>query len=149
MRLDLPSGTAVRFEPGDTKEVKLIPYGGGRVVYGFNDLVDGRLDDPYTREQSIKRCIEQGTATSRPTTGRRRSNAPPIPTEPPEAQTHERQTRAQGLRQEVRPDEGRPYPAGRHRADHRDRGALRRLRRGVDLRRRQVDPRRARPVLRR
>src|SRR5512139_2365022 len=59
MRLDLPSGTSVRFEPGDTKEIKLIPYGGRRVVYGFNALVSGRLDDPYTRDQSIKRCIEQ------------------------------------------------------------------------------------------
>lgn len=60
MRLDLPSGTSVRFEPGDVKEVTLVPYGGRRVVYGFNDLVDGRLDDPYTRDASIKRCIEQG-----------------------------------------------------------------------------------------
>jgi urease beta subunit len=60
MRLDLPSGTSVRFEPGDTKEVKLIPYGGRRMVYGFNALVSGRLDDPYTREQSIQRCLEQG-----------------------------------------------------------------------------------------
>ncbi|MFO0879862.1 MAG: urease subunit beta [Gemmataceae bacterium] len=59
-RLDLPSGTSVRFEPGDTKEVRLIPYGGHREVYGFNGLVMGRLDDPYTREMSIKRCLEQG-----------------------------------------------------------------------------------------
>ncbi len=59
-RLDLPSGTSARFEPGDTKEVNLIPYGGRRVVFGFNALVSGRLDDPYTREQSIKRCLEQG-----------------------------------------------------------------------------------------
>src|SRR4051794_5151823 len=59
MRLDLPSGTSVRFEPGDVKEVRLIPYGGPRVVYGFNALVMGRLDDPYTRESSLKRCIEQ------------------------------------------------------------------------------------------
>ena len=59
-RLDLPSGTAVRFEPGDTKDVTLIPYGGRRVVYGFNALVSGRLDDPYTKEQSLKRCREQG-----------------------------------------------------------------------------------------
>ena len=36
MRLDLPSGTSARFEPGDVKEVKLIPYAGRRVVYGFN-----------------------------------------------------------------------------------------------------------------
>jgi urease subunit beta len=60
MRLDLPSGTSVRFEPGDTKEVKLVAYGGRRVVYGFNALVNGRLDDPYTRECSIRRMIEQG-----------------------------------------------------------------------------------------
>jgi urease beta subunit len=60
MRLDLPSGTSVRFEPGDTKDVKLIPYGGRRFVYGFNGLVSGRLDDPYTRETSLKRCIKEG-----------------------------------------------------------------------------------------
>lgn len=59
-RLDLPSGTSVRFEPGDSKEVRLIPYGGRRVVFGFNALVSGRLDDPYTRETSLKRCLEQG-----------------------------------------------------------------------------------------
>lgn len=60
MRLDLPSGTSVRFEPGDSKEVRLVPYAGDRVVFGFNNLVNGRLDDPYTREVSIKRCIDQG-----------------------------------------------------------------------------------------
>ena len=60
MRPDLPSGTAVRFEPGEVKEVNLIPYSGRRVVYGFNALVSGRLDDPYTREVSLKRCREQG-----------------------------------------------------------------------------------------
>lgn len=60
MRLDLPSGTSVRFEPGDSKEVSLIPYGGRREVFGFNGLVMGRLDDPYTREQSIQRCVDQG-----------------------------------------------------------------------------------------
>lgn len=60
MRPDLPSGTAVRFEPGEVKRVNLIPYSGHRVVYGFNALVSGRLDDPYVREQSLKRCREQG-----------------------------------------------------------------------------------------
>jgi len=57
--LDLPSGTAVRFEPGDVKDVQLVDYGGRRVVYGFNGLVMGRLDDPYTREMSLKRCMDQ------------------------------------------------------------------------------------------
>lgn len=60
MRPDLPAGTSVRFEPGDTKEVRLVPYGGRRVVYGFNNLVNGRLDDCYTRETSIQRMLEQG-----------------------------------------------------------------------------------------
>lgn len=60
MRPDLPSGTAVRFEPGEIKDVALIPYSGRRVVYGFGALVNGRLDDPYVREQSLKRCVEQG-----------------------------------------------------------------------------------------
>jgi urease beta subunit len=60
MRPDLPSGTSVRFEPGDKKTVKLVPLGGRRVVYGFNALVSGRLDDPYTRESSWKRLVEQG-----------------------------------------------------------------------------------------
>jgi urease subunit beta len=58
-RLDLPSGTSVRFEPGDVKEVRLIPYGGRRKVYGFNALVSGRLDDPYTRQSSLNRCRDE------------------------------------------------------------------------------------------
>lgn len=43
MRLDIPAGTAVRFEPGQSREVTLIPYGGKRVVIGFNARVDGPL----------------------------------------------------------------------------------------------------------
>jgi urease subunit beta len=41
MRLNIPSTTAVRFEPGDEKEVSLVPYGGKQLVCGFNNLVDG------------------------------------------------------------------------------------------------------------
>ena len=44
MRLDIPAGTAIRFEPGDTTDVKLIPYVGFRNAYGFNSLVNGSLD---------------------------------------------------------------------------------------------------------
>jgi urease subunit beta len=44
MRLDIPAGTAVRFEPGDEKLVTLVPYAGTREVYGFNALVEGPLD---------------------------------------------------------------------------------------------------------
>lgn len=43
-RLDIPAGTAVRLEPGDSTTVKLIPLGGDRVVHGFRDLVSGHLD---------------------------------------------------------------------------------------------------------
>ena len=41
--LDIAAGTAVRFEPGQSREVRLVPYGGARVVYGFNQLVMGPL----------------------------------------------------------------------------------------------------------
>ena len=44
-RLDIPSGTAVRFEPGDAKKVQLIDIGGTRRVYGLNNKVDGFLDE--------------------------------------------------------------------------------------------------------
>ena len=43
MRLDIAAGTAVRFEPGQKREVSLIPISGGRVVYGFNQKVMGKL----------------------------------------------------------------------------------------------------------
>jgi urease subunit beta len=42
-RLDIPAGTAVRFEPGQSREVRLIPYEGARLVYGFNQAVMGAL----------------------------------------------------------------------------------------------------------
>jgi len=45
MRLDIPAGTAVRFEPGQTRTVRLIPYGGARVVTGFNGKINGPLED--------------------------------------------------------------------------------------------------------
>ncbi len=43
MRLDIAAGTAVRFEPGQTREVRLVPYGGDRNVFGFNGQVMGGL----------------------------------------------------------------------------------------------------------
>ena len=44
MRLDIPAGTAIRFEPGDTTEVKLVSYSGYRNAFGFNSLINGPLD---------------------------------------------------------------------------------------------------------
>ncbi len=43
MRLDIPAGTAVRFEPGQTRQVSLVPYGGKRRVHGFQGRIAGKL----------------------------------------------------------------------------------------------------------
>ncbi len=42
-RLDIPAGTAIRFEPGQTRSVRLVPYRGARVVYGFQQAIQGPL----------------------------------------------------------------------------------------------------------
>lgn len=55
MRLDLPAGTAVRFEPGEIKTVRLIPFAGERVVYGASGLVNGPLDEKAARDAGIER----------------------------------------------------------------------------------------------
>ncbi len=44
-RLDIPAGTAVRFEPGQTREVTLVAYAGKRIVHGFNAAIKGKLED--------------------------------------------------------------------------------------------------------
>jgi urease subunit beta len=46
-RLDIPAGTAVRFEPGQTREVFLVPYVGARLVYGFTRAVMGALPEGH------------------------------------------------------------------------------------------------------
>ena len=43
-RLDIPAGTAIRFEPGDSRDVNLIPFAGARRVIGFNGQINGPLD---------------------------------------------------------------------------------------------------------
>jgi len=52
-RLNIPAGTAVRFEPGDTREVELVALGGTREVFGLNELVEGPLDEPKVREEAL------------------------------------------------------------------------------------------------
>src|SRR5262249_3639944 len=52
MRLNVASGTAVRFEPGDRREVELVAIGGAREVIGLNRLVDGKLDTGAARDAS-------------------------------------------------------------------------------------------------
>ncbi|MEL6816425.1 MAG: urease subunit beta [Cyanobacteria bacterium J06598_3] len=63
-RLDIPAGTAVRFEPGDTKSVTLVALAGDRIVQGLNDLVNGALDDPLVREQALAKMSAQGFSTA-------------------------------------------------------------------------------------
>jgi len=66
MRLDIAANTAVRFEPGDQKDVTLVPYGGKRFVYGFNGLVDGwagdgpRPDYRPNLDDAVRRATERG-----------------------------------------------------------------------------------------
>lgn len=54
-RLDIPAGTAVRFEPGDTKTVNLVAIGGTRFVHGLNGLVNQALDDPNAKVHAMER----------------------------------------------------------------------------------------------
>ena len=60
MRLDIPAGTAVRFEPGQEKEVSLIEFGGNKVVHGLNGLTDGPLQDASVRESAFRAAKEKG-----------------------------------------------------------------------------------------
>ncbi|MEO1340935.1 MAG: urease subunit beta [Cyanobacteria bacterium J06635_13] len=59
-RLDVPSGTSVRFEPGDTKEVVLVAIGGKRKVQGLNNLTNGMLDNPETKARAILNSQQSG-----------------------------------------------------------------------------------------
>ena len=60
MRLNIPAGNAVRFEPGDEREVELVAIGGRRVVRGMNGLTEGPLDDAEIREAALERAREKG-----------------------------------------------------------------------------------------
>ena len=55
MRLNIPAGTAVRFEPGMSKTVELVALTGRRRVLGLNQLVEGNLDDPLVRAAALTR----------------------------------------------------------------------------------------------
>jgi len=56
--LNIPAGTSIRFEPGDTKTVELVEYGGSRTVHGFSGLVNGPLEDK--KQQALSRAREGG-----------------------------------------------------------------------------------------
>jgi len=56
MRLNIPSGTAVRFEPGEEKEVQLVAFGGKRQVFGFNNLVNGEVSEA-NKDQALQNTL--------------------------------------------------------------------------------------------
>lgn len=66
MRLAIPAGTAVRFEPGEVREVALIPIGGQRIVRGFSGLVEGSLDAPGVRDHAIAQMRDAGFLDTTP-----------------------------------------------------------------------------------
>jgi urease beta subunit len=59
MRLNIPAGTAVRFEPGDSKKIILVEIGGSKHVYGLNGLTNG-LADETTKPGALKRATDHG-----------------------------------------------------------------------------------------
>lgn len=61
-RLDIPAGTAVRFEPGESKRVSLVDISGARRSYGANALIDGPVDDEDTRTRALETMKSRGYA---------------------------------------------------------------------------------------
>ncbi|QHV94205.1 urease subunit beta [Spirosoma endbachense] len=59
MRLNIPAGTAVRFEPGEEKLVELVALGGNRKVYGFSNLTNGDTIDELSKQQAMKQLHAQ------------------------------------------------------------------------------------------
>jgi urease beta subunit len=60
MHLDIPAGTAVRFEPGEEKKVTVVEYAGDRIMRGFNGLTNGPVEQEEVKEAAIRRAIEKG-----------------------------------------------------------------------------------------
>jgi urease subunit gamma/beta len=60
MRLAVPAGSSVRFGPGESEEVGLVPIGGERIAIGFAGLVDGPLDAPGAKEEALRRAAACG-----------------------------------------------------------------------------------------
>jgi urease subunit beta len=55
MRLNIAAGTAVRFEPGEEKDVELVTFGGNRNAFGINNLVNGNTSDETNKENALKK----------------------------------------------------------------------------------------------
>lgn len=59
MRLNIAAGTAVRFEPGEEKDVELVSFGGKQLINGFNNLVNGSIANEETKQQAMKKVSAQ------------------------------------------------------------------------------------------
>lgn len=59
MRLNIAAGTAVRFEPGEEKEIELVAFGGVKKIFGFNNLVDGDTASKKDKESAMKKIKKQ------------------------------------------------------------------------------------------
>ena len=60
MRLNIPASTAVRFEPGEKKQVILVEFGGKKKIYGFNNLTDGNVADNAVKTAAIAKAKKNG-----------------------------------------------------------------------------------------
>ena len=153
MRLNIAAGTAVRFEPGDTREVELVAIGGRREVYGLNGLVNGALDDEAVRERALEAVedfrvhdanADESTTETRTHRGHddaargRRTRrwhlqwtfvvTPRFRDLVISVVAVERlgnEARSPHLRRPLRPDDRRSRPPGRYRSRHPDRARLR------------------------
>jgi urease subunit gamma/beta len=63
-RLDIPAGTAVRFEPGEEKEVTLVSFGGQKRILGLNGLTEGETTDADIRQRALRTAEERGFLVS-------------------------------------------------------------------------------------
>ncbi len=66
MRLNIAAGTAVRFEPGEEKEIPLVEYGGAKLAFGINNLVNGDTASEMSKQASLKRAIHHNFKTEKP-----------------------------------------------------------------------------------
>lgn len=57
MRLNIAAGTAVRFEPGEEKDIELVEFAGNKTIVGFNNLVDGAIDDAEVKEKALNTVL--------------------------------------------------------------------------------------------
>jgi urease beta subunit len=63
-RLDIPAGTALRFEPGEGREITLVPFGGSRRAYGMSALTDGALEE--RRDHALSEAHRRGFVEKTP-----------------------------------------------------------------------------------